>query len=1837
MRTLRVALASCIVASLLATLAPTAWADQDGAATQTESTGQKKATTDEVPGQLYPTSELQGKDLAPGALSFTQIAPARPGGIGMLRMSIARQDASTIMRNLNIRIQQSNGLRFKDPRTSGWKCAPSGAFMTCSHARDFAAGISPELDIPVTIAPGKRIPSAGKTVTIAGSASWSGARIKQRWTDAGRGTFSIYPKLSVKLTRTSSHIAAVTNTEASARTVQLHARIGHLAGQQATVTWRQISGPKVQFTTDVTTRTTASDLSQTVVLPSRSRGNDVYRFAVDVVSSGQRVSANVTQRVNAALLMGQVAAREQLITTTLDQAPSSAPLLNQIPAPLLGIGASKLYIQGPKHGRAIAGSRQKLKLQSRGIQLSKKVTWTLRTASGETTTTKTGRSILVTTPSPAHGPLLATAHFTSRKPKTGYVESFTLQARPASLKVRTAPAASDSDAALNDALFCDAAKAVYKAHVEAKSNPEASTEIQSKDGSTLTFAGANVDIPTGLIVPDAFGGYACDSSKGSIAFNDAKLSSSAIAEFTKVSGTFGLAKGVAITGMNWLLNAELVNWAPEGARSVELKNGDLGFSFDTEKAGHWGDFAGTMNVQPFAALGRSIVGFGFLPLPQGWEFKSDGGAQLQFLEDEDKGVPAGSMNLIQRATPIDAATIEKSESSISISLLRQKGVFGKITGAVNKLKAFTTPQGGDVVFGGTFLFGLNKEEASATQLSFNASCTDPTYAKPLTVCEIAHDVWFNKGAILINPTANPTAGYQMSGTFTFGSADEPFTLSAEGKYKSADSWSLGLASSNTSTYGLNGGTLLISEISGTVARGEQDFPDGKRVVNVFDATGSVTKPELAEGVQLSSISLRITNKCEESEPDCQSTEVRGLVSAAISTATSTDSTMDITVSGVINFTKQAVLLQAKVQAGTPIGPAGWNFKAATIIFASSSYGFCQSADAAARAPKAYTIGVSGEGTLFDKQVELNLQFSKEGSCVWGLVGTLDTGGGLETTGVVASWTNFPNGAVISTSASSNVKIAANTVSVNGKVTLPEALGDFFKASILDFSGEVTGKFQGGKFEIAYSLNDPLSVSKSENSTFTFTKINLGFKWDKSGKYPTTSIYAGAEAALFLKGDGGSIPDSTTNLGAQIAFTGGGGGMQMEISAGITAPDQENAFGIPGLVVKELGASATLNLLPVRGQVTLAASAITPKSWSSAGFAAGTPVSFAISVGNLAPSCVELGIGKKDSNEIALDVANKGFLVANYFKLLIAPAGCKVAIGAGTYRTIPAGYGFAFNGRFLNAPIDVALNVGLGNDFIMKGNIDVPKLELPLLTLSGADGAGPAHVLVDIDSAESRYDAAIDAGMVVGKPEWGLGVRLSVKGELKTSGADAYTLDFNAKGSMGIPPGAMTFDPIAVHMRVPKPGKSGLEGSIRAHMSVDLLGAPLVGAEIAMAYQGQYLTEFGALASANLNIGVANVSGNLGFQYCLGDLGPKRYDNVLTPCNEFTNLANSTPSYRFGLGGRAKFIFWSKEYYWTIAEQLGKESGAPFDPAHPKGDTGPTIDVNYKGEIPTAMYLNCSICGTNATMKLGPDTLNVRAMAPRAITENGATYPSCSVTVGTESYNPKEGSSPPATVMPLETQSCGLSVAVGTIAPRNFEDPASMVSVLCTPAQCTSGKLVFTTINGDALQARNTLLSMLNQAPAAIPAGVSLYHDRYNSSLLSGLNLVSQLAVDATKGGLRFITPVFNAATKKSDVTEVWRWSPPGAGPDSRFTFTRKGQLETVTNGTTRTFGAGLSRDAAPRQEPVLAIVSGVLIAYCGPTSDNGVLWKVDKDGYSEPRSCVGQKSIASKQALDSQR
>lgn len=1826
MRVIRCAAATALLASLLAGFVPAAQADQGTPSRGGASNEQRGSATDPVPGQLEPTSELEGKELAPGALSFTQITPARPGGAGLLNVNLSRESSTTNVRNLRIRINVPHGLRIKDPHAAGWKCRQAAQLATCQHSAAFGEAITPALSLPVAVSSRTPVPAAGRNVPFNGIASWDEVTSKKHWTDDGRGNFRLYPKINVNLTRTSDRTAAVTNADAGSRTLQLHARITNLVGQEAQVRWRQISGPKATFTTAVSTKTTSSEISQTVVLPARSRGNDVYRFKVSVESAGQRVSAQVKQRVKAALLMGRVAAREQLITDTLHQAPTTAPALRQLPSPGLQMGASQLFIAGPKRGKAIAGSQQKLTLRSKGVRLGKKVTWTQQSANGETTsTTKNGRSLTVKTPSPAHGPLLVTAHFTAGKPRAGYVESFTLQARPQSLKARTAPAASDSETALNDKLFCDTATEIYKAHFSGTS--DASTVIKSKDGSELTIVGASVDIPTGLVVPDQFNGYTCDSSKGAITFADAKLTSSAVATFTNVTGTIGVEKGITIAGMSWVLEAELVNWAPEGVRTVDLKSGDLGFSFDPKKAGQWGDLAGTLNLQPFQFAGRSLVGFSFVPLPQGWEYKADGGAQLQFLEDEDKGVPAGSMNLIQRATPLEVETIEKSETSISISLIRQKGVFGKITGTVNKLKAFTTPQGGDVVFGGAFVFPLNKEAASATQLSFNASCTDPTNAKPLTMCEIAHDVWFNEGRVLINPTANATAGYQMSGKFTFGTAAEPFTLSASGKYKNADSWSMEVASSNTSTYDLNGGTLLISEISGVVQRGEEDFPDGKRVVTLFDARGSVARPELAQGVQLSTISLRITNKCDENQPDCQVAEVRGLISATVSTATSTDNTLDITVTGAINFTKRAVLLQAKVQAGTPIGPAGWNFKAASIYFASASYGFCQSADSAARAPSAYALGVSGEGTLFDKQVELDLQFSKEGSCVWGVVGSLDTGADMKTTGVVASWTNFPDGAVISTSTADSVNIKANTVSVNGRVLLPEAVSDFFKSAALDFSGEVTGKFDGGLFKVAYSLTDPLLVTESENSTFKFTSINLGFKWNKTGAYPTTSIFAGAEAALFVKGDGGSIPDSTTKLGAQIAFTGGGGGMQMEISAGITAPDQEDAFGVPGLVVKELGASAKLNLLPVRGQVSLAASALTPSTWSSAGFTTETPVSFAISVGNLEPSCIELGIGKQDASQVALDVANKGFLVANYFKLLIAPAGCKVAIGAGTYRTIPAGYGFAFTGRFLNAPIDVALNVSLGSNFVMKGNIDVPKLELQLLTLSSADGKGPAHVLVDIDSAEGRYDAAVDAGMVVGKPEWGLGLRLAVKGELKTSGADAYTLDFNAKGSMGIPPGAMTFDPIAVHLKVPKPGKTGSEGSIRAHLSVDLLGTSLVGAEIAMAYKGAYLTEFGALAGANLNIGVASVSGNLGFQYCLGEIGPKRYDNVLPECKVFTNLANSTPGYRFGLGGKAKFLFWSKDYYWTIAEQTGKESGVPFDPAHPNGDTGPTIDVNYKGEIPTLMYLNCRICGNNATMRIGTDNLNVRALAPKAVTENGTNYPPCSVDVGTTSYNPATGSNPPATVMPLTASSCGMSVAIGRIYIDNFEDLSSVVSVVCTPNQCASGKLVFTTLDGDAVAARGTLLSMLNQAPATIPAGVSIYHDRYASSILTGLNLVSELASDSRKGGLSFITPVFNATTKKNEVTEVWRWSPQGAGPDARYTFTARGQLETTINGKTYTFGAGLTNSASPRREPVLAVVSGVLYAYCGPSSESGVLWKVDKDGYAEPRSCTNAKSV----------
>lgn len=1770
---------------------------------------------------LTPTGVGRGIPTAPYALSYIQQTSMRPGGQGVVRAEVVASGSSTLMRDLRVQTQAPDGFKFAKPQVEAWQCQSSrgGKALDCSYRGTVTRGDSAGFNI--TVRPSDTLSVSqqrGRAQMLFGKATWSDG--KRTWSDTGSGQVFVDPSIAVTLSETSPKRVTmmVSNASSAARVLQLRADIDNLQGERAGVVWRQLRGPKVTFTRPAKTSTTKGKVYQSALLPRNAKGADKLVFEVAVTSGGQTVRTRTHERVMSHQVAGPMSGRDKLIGKALRTVTPPANL-SQLPTAKRPVRLSA-DISGPSS--ATQGREVALRLTGAATPAR----WTTQTGTGPVRAAGTGRAVVVTTPSIAEGTMLVTAHIVTAT--SAYSVTHTLVAKPAG----PPGLGSDEDDKKNGELLCAVAEDLYKS---ANSVLKTAVEVKSKDGSVLSIktGNNNITIPSNMVIKTKFG-YNCDD-KGVISFKNAALTASAGSEFTKVSGTLSKADGVSMSNLTWTVPTQLLSSLPKNVKELDLV-GKISIPFDSDEAGKWGNISGKSNLQPYAVGDREFTGLALIPLPEGWEFNPKDGAQLNFFGDKKKAIADGSMALVQRATgPREDPKV--ATSSISLSLVRSKGKFADVQGMVDNVRILTTEDGGDLAVSGGFTFAVG--ETKDGQVELGAKCTDPKGASS-TSCRIGEKVYFNDAKVTINP-GRSLEGWGLAGTFTFGSAQPPsqsngsttVTLAAAGSYKNEKSWSLSVIADSKTKFEMGPG-LGAGNFTGTIKRTKVSIDDTDTYPVLYEVAAKVSFENLGT-VQAVDAGGKITNKCDKDQPHCKDTEVRLLVAAGVKVtlpSSGKDNTLNVQVSGEYNWDTKGITLKGRFDTTQPLGPEEWNIKAAEVYLARGGYGTCRSADDDDR-PTTWNLGVAGSATMFGEPVNVSTQFGKEGSCVWGSIGKIDTGDGADNpdlAGGVASWTNYPKGAIVTPVDGKEVRIKANTATVTGKVRLPDELNSFLKSptATLDFTAQVMGKFTGLDISVAYTVNGEVAASDTATSRFYFTEIKLGIKFDRSGALPTTGIYAGAAGMLWLKGDAGKgIPDSTTPVGAQLEIDGGAGGMVMTLSAGTTQPDVPNAFGQPGLVLHKLGVGATIRLLPLGGQLTFSAAATTPPSWKSSGLQPGSEVSLALSIGNIEPWCAVLEIGKQGSQSVALDVANRGFLTANWFKLLLAPAGCTVQTGAGTTEKIDPGMGFAFDGHLVGAPLTVALVVGLGDNFTMKGELNIPKLDLKVVTLSGADGTGPAKAFVDIDVAAKRYNASIDAGIVVGKPDWGLGAKLAIKGFIDTSAEDASRVELEAKGVSAIPPGQLKFDPLSVKVVVPKPGHStkDTEGDIRARVFVGILGKDMLGADIKMSYQSQVLTEFGILIGADLDLWVGEVSGNLSFQYCMGDLAPGRYDSQLAACDKYTNPESASPAYRFRLAGLLRFLWWKKQYSWNIADQKGSGSHVkPLDPDKPSGNSGPTVDADYKGITPSYTFLANPANGAQK-MLINRWEVWTYGMQPTAVTVAGKTYPPCSVVrVGTQSYNPTSGNEP-AQLLPLLDPSaqagCGLDVANVGAGDRDKAE-VSIIKAVCLPDKCftgnNDGKGEFTQ-NESTSTARGTLLTMLNRPPATLVPGSQLWWQGGDGRMQR---------VNAVDGGGWFGTftdrPPYppNAPSRPAlgnfFTGDKLQWSEPVSGSDPSFTFTERGQLVTEEG-----FVLGAALAAAPKagQEPFLQMMALGPVVYCGPTSDSGVLWKISGNQYLELRNC----------------
>jgi hypothetical protein len=120
-----------------------------------------------------------------------------------------------------------------------------------------------------------------------------------------RSDVRIHPRATLSLSPSAPVVTVFRNGTDQQRQFQLTAKVGGLEGQRASLTWRQVSGPKVLFLSPRKLRDvdiSAEQLVQVRTTPRKQR----YVFAARVVAQGQVVEKRVSVMTRGGVLLGEV-------------------------------------------------------------------------------------------------------------------------------------------------------------------------------------------------------------------------------------------------------------------------------------------------------------------------------------------------------------------------------------------------------------------------------------------------------------------------------------------------------------------------------------------------------------------------------------------------------------------------------------------------------------------------------------------------------------------------------------------------------------------------------------------------------------------------------------------------------------------------------------------------------------------------------------------------------------------------------------------------------------------------------------------------------------------------------------------------------------------------------------------------------------------------------------------------------------------------------------------------------------------------------------------------------------------------------------------------------------------------------------------------------------------------------------------------------------------------------------------------------------------------------------------------------------------------------------------
>jgi len=899
-----------------------------------------------------------------------------------------------------------------------------------------------------------------------------------------------------------------------------------------------------------------------------------------------------------------------------------------------------------------------------------------------------------------------------------------------------------------------------------------------------------------------------------------------------------------------------------------------------------GALVGSATFEPVSVKGEPAVSplALVLALPSGWDVPADA-ARIDFAEDL-------SVRLTQAAQAPPGPQGARGTVVVTMDIAGDE--VARVSATVANLALGETSRGGLITASGT---GSANLEDDTYSLRLPITCEGGWQAPE---CELLGGL--RLGSASINWS---TEGIALAATAAVSVGESrAYGVTLEGGYRATDDWELSIADS--APWDLGDGAVLRA-LRGSI----QSRPGEGDASLTMSVTGTLDGLALGDAVTVKSLTPTLTNACpaDDTGPDCRLDEIKFFITAEVEALlpgnprpTTFTARADVNLATLdFVFTSGASDLQ--------IGPDEMQLTDVRVVISRGAPTSCVPRGTKPAEEPGITVRFAGTARILTKEYRLHVQSDARGLCIWGSGETIDIGGGLKAVTPRVSFTTFPAGATVD----GKDTIEANRLIMNGGFVFPDTMKERFgiPGRGVTFEADISEDLQEAHFTVAYNADNDIDLYRGEGAALTVGQLGFGLDVRLAGPAPGFDGYFFGTGTLEMEGSG-VVPASSTPLEVRIGvgYT-VGTSLRIQLQAGIPSGQVNDAFGVRGLTLRRLSASAAIDLVTGTPSVALNADVTLPDGWgSSIGLLPGSPVALAANL-ELARPCLEFRVGS-DGGDPVVDLGGQGLVTGHYFRLVLAPVGCAVPDGR-RIQQIPAGWAFAVQGSLLGSPFQAAAGLQIDSAGVrIDAVIEMDRLDLyGVVGFRSHEGIGGPQVTLDIDTGSDKFDVTIDGAIEIGDVKSGFGVLASVKGDVKQL-RDRFTVNLTGRSQAKLGPVDIALDPITVTASIPVAGKESasnqlfveMSTSVRVTLDLEKFGTYSIEGSGRLQMQDFVVTQLALKAGGVFDAVVYKVRGSLAVDMCLGTLSEALADGSGSQCTLFprASLASSSPAVRVSVTG-----------------------------------------------------------------------------------------------------------------------------------------------------------------------------------------------------------------------------------------------------------------------------------------------------------------------------------------------